>query len=158
MPKHMTDEEVASELYRGTPRAVSALIRQCAGSEKLQTQLDAADGVPAIASFYKIHLYADLELPSFIAKLRELSDTLRSSEYLLEAHLWKLRYMLPRIAVSDKDDQEFRKLIATTVGQLEGGTKALRGATEAREYQRLEKRKMLERLKLRVQGSDKSLS
>jgi hypothetical protein len=153
MPKSMTDGEVARTLYLGMPRAVSDLIKQYVATEKLEMQLSepwlAESTEPLIVTFYREHLYVDLKLPNFMDILKKLESKFAKSEYLLEAHLWKLRYMLPRIPLTPSQDKELRKRIASTVSRLLPGSHKSRIERRSKEIQRLEKAKLIEKLRVR---------
>lgn len=124
MPKSMTDEEVAEEIYMGLPRNISRPIAKVLGSEKLEgllsepLMIQGENEEPAMVAFYRASLYADLRLPNFVGVLQKLDRRLRRAQYLREAALWKMRELFRSTGLGRDDEGALRGLISETAAHL----------------------------------------
>jgi len=154
VPGGMDEAEVARILFLSMPRSVSDLVKRSLATEKLEKQLKSdtitGEQEPKIVQFYKDVLFAELRLPGYLTKLDHLREILRGSEYLLEAYVWKLRYLLPRLQLSQDEDTKLRKIIASAKGSLSGVSAGKRRKVVSETYQRLEREKLVERLRMKA--------
>ena len=153
-PERMTDGEVARGIYLATPRAVSEMLRFYLSTEKMEVQLrepTLSEGLePLIVTFYRGCLYGDMRMEGFINVLGTLESILSRSRYPTEAFVWKLRQMLVRLPLTDREDAEFRRLVAGAVGRLLPGSPAERGRRMSREMHRLGRDRLVRQLRLQV--------
>lgn len=148
--EEIEDEALARFLMMSAPRAISGLIFENLGSEKLAGTLsDEARfaGEPLISLFLRRCLYADLRLSGFIDVLNRTYEELRNLSYLSEALIWKMNYMYKRLFLDEHEDQAFRKILARVLALRSGARGRKLSEVESQELQHLEKSRLIEVLR-----------
>lgn len=159
-PEDIGEAELARVLYLSMPRLLSEMVLKYLGTEKLSRQLeeptlDEAEE-PLIVRMLRQMLYTDLRLAGSGKMLWNLQEGLQKSPYLLEAFLWKLRYNLPRLPLSEGEAEEYRKLIPDTNVKCNLGTARTKMAKEVKEkeYRRLRRKRLVSKLRAAGKGTD----
>lgn len=104
----LSDKEMLQKLYYAIPESTANSVLINVGSEKLEQALARPltkdydiKTEPAIVSYFRVGLLADLKVGDFPKYLGALTERLRESHFLLQILLYKIRYLA---AISNESD------------------------------------------------------
>jgi len=112
----ISDERLTRMLMLHLPTAMSTLIRNYLGSEKMvrQVEFDASVQTSAIRLMMRSFLLADIDASDWLALMNKLRPVISQKSYLARAVIWKLNSIL-KMRDSPADTEE---RIVDTIGHL----------------------------------------
>jgi hypothetical protein len=123
------------------------------GTEKLEhqlTQLELDEGrEPAILTYYRYSLIADLRLGDWCGALNSLHERLRLTPYFREALLRKVAEIYSLGFDLRNREDRLRRLAGKMVGDLRGKNRAERVRAATRGIEQLKKQELVRKLRMR---------
>ncbi len=145
--KDMNERALSRYLLMSSPRIVSSHIFENLGTEKLAGTLEddaSFSDEPAISTFFRRWLYADLRMPEFIRVIGKTYEDLKKYTYLSEAFLWKVNFSYRRLYLEEHEDAAYRKVLAKILALRSGERGRALSDREAELLQKLERSRLVE--------------
>ena len=152
LPRHYSEARVARTIYLELPNSIGHLLKTMLGTEKLERQLvepslDEARE-PAIITYYRHSLIADLRLGDWCSSLNSLYEQLRTIPYLKEALLRKVGNIYSLGFDLRDGEARLRGLAGKIIGDLRGKNRAERYKLATEGVEHLKRQDLVRRLRL----------
>ncbi|WP_159712592.1 STAND family AAA ATPase [Geminicoccus flavidas] len=153
-PAHFSEGQVARTIYCDFPNAISKLLWQSVGTEKLERQLTeprlSESGEAKLVQFFRHALCMDLRLGAWASRFEGFCRDIQSHRYLLEASIWKANEVYSLGVLADSSRIRLRNAIAGGIGMLRsGGSREKQQMIVAKQVHRLTVRDLVRRLRVR---------
>lgn len=155
-PHDMPDAELARALSLGMPNGIGQMMAASLGTEKLERQLVepllSTSNEPLAYEFLRTSLIADLKLSATPGTIKAALERFRVSPYLAEALVWKVAALRRMDRINSRHFDAILPQIAATLADLSGVPKKERDEEKRRQMLRLNREKLMLRIKHTREG------
>lgn len=156
-PHGMSDAELARIMSLRMPTGIGQMMSASLGTEKLERQLVEprldTSVEPLSFEFLRTSLIADLKLSATPGAIKTALERLRSSPYLAESLVWKVAELRRMDRIAEPHLKAVLPPLAGALADLKGGSKKERAEEKRRQMQRLDREKLMFKMK-RIRDGD----